>query len=747
MKKKIQKLLFGASFLFCAGTVSAQTDSLSNNIEDISLEDLMNVKIVSASKKEESLFDASLSASSVSRDEIKKAGATSIMEALRLLPGLFVTENSNGNYNVSLRGFSNLPAGSALNVAANSITLVMIDNRPVYNYFNGGTFWETLPVDLNDIEKIEVVRGPAAAVYGPNAAAGVINIITRRPQKAGLYTVANAQVGTPQQIITNASVGYKFKKFDFIVSGNQQYRQRTESNYYSWATNTKMPIDCVKTTFPADKYLADTLGNPNSAQRYPHRTTSMNKYGYNAFLNYNVSQKSLISLAFGGESATVQKPFIDNLGTPLSTSWSDSKYADLKAKFNHFSTQISYLNGIQDEAVSFIGYKYKFSTLDANAEYDIVYKGLSVKPGVSYRRADYNDSKYAHVDTRQGFLGGERVLENYSGSIRSELNASKKFKLTAAGRLDKYNHPAKAYLSYQFGANYKVTERNLLRVVVSRAYKGPNMYDTYSRNNVYVGTQATQTPFGVFNLPFYAQVQGNNNLKMQSVDMLELGYRVKATDNLYFDLELFNQTTQNFTYLVGQPFQNSPPSPGNPLGTVTVVQSVQNISMKAIQTGATLSANFVLKKFQIKPFVTIQQTNLKKEPLYRNSVSSDSVNNINVTANRKDNGTPSVYGGAYINFQATSKFNINLNSYVMSNYTYVNIASTFGSNAATGFNASNGTVDIFGKVILNAKVSYKFFNKLDLFINVRNLTNSKSYEFAHTDITKATFLVGGNFEF
>jgi iron complex outermembrane receptor protein len=747
MKKKVQKVLFAALLLFSARTVSAQTDSLSSNIEDISLEDLMNVKIVSASKKEESLFDASLSASSISRDEIKKAGATSIMEALRLLPGLFVTENSNGNYNVSLRGFSNLPAGSALDVAPSSITLVMIDSRPVYNYFNGGTFWETLPVDLNDIEKIEVVRGPAAAVYGPNAAAGVINIITRRPQKEGLYTVANAQYGTPNQLITNASVGYKINKFDFIVSGNQQYRERTESNYYSWVTNTKMPIDSITSTFPANKLLADTLGNPNASTRYPHRKVSMNKYGYNAFLNYSISKKSLISLAFGGESATVQKPFIENLGTPMSTSWSDSKYADLRVKLNHFSTQISYLTGTQDEAKGFIGYKYDFSTLDANMEYDIVYKGLSIKPGVSYRRADYNDSKYAHVDTRQGFLGGSRVLENYSGSIRSELNASKKIKITAAGRMDGYNHPNKAYFSYQLGANYKVTERNLIRVVASRAYKGPNMYNTYSSNNVYVGTQATPTPFGVFNLPFYAQVQGDPNLKMQSVDMLELGYRVKATDKLYFDLELFNQTTQNFTYLVGQPSQVSPPSPGNPFGTVTVVQSVENIKMKAIQNGATLSANFVFKKFQVKPFVTIQQTNLKKEPQYRNSVSSDSVNNVNTVKDRKDNGTPNVYGGAYINYQATSKFNINLNGYVMSNYTYVNIASTFGANPANGFNPANGTVNIMGKVILNAKVSYKFFNKLDLFVNVRNLTNSTSYEFAHTDITKATFLVGGNFEF
>jgi iron complex outermembrane receptor protein len=724
MKKQLLKFMLGASVLFYAGLASAQTDSLSQNIEDISLEDLMNVKIVSVSKKAENQFDASLSASSIGRDEIKKAGATTIMEALRLLPGLFVTESSNGNYNVSIRGFSNLPVGGALNQAANSITLVMIDNRPVYNYFNGGTFWETLPVDLNDVEKIEVVRGPAAAVYGPNAASGVINIITRRPTKEGIYAVGNAQYGTQHQLITNASVGYKFKKFDFIISGNQQNRQRTQTDYYSWVADSSMVIDSIKTSFPGG-YFTDTTGKPNSKVRYPHPETSMNKYGYNAFLNYSLSEKSLLSLTFGGEQATVQKPFVENLGTPLSTTTSNTQYADLRAKINHFSTQVSYLTGTQDEANGFIGYKYDFNTFDANAEYDFVYKGLSIKPGVSYRKANYDDSKYAHIDTRQGFLGGKKVLENYSGSLRGELNAFKKIKITAAGRVDGYNHPNKAYLSYQFGANYKLGEKNLIRAVVSRAYKGPNMYDTYASNNINVGT--------AFGLPFFAQVQGNTNLKMQSVDMIEIGYRVKASSNLYFDLELFNQTSQNFTYLVGQPtVVNFPVS-------VTAVQSVENIDMKAIQNGATLSANLVLKKLQIKPFVTVQQTKVKKEPVYRDSDSSDAVHNIHVTRDTVNKGTPSVYGGAYINYQATSKLNFNLNGYVMSNYTYVNIATFFIPN--------RGVVNVQGKIIWNAKVSYKLFNKLDVFVNVRNLTNRQSYEFAHTDKTVLGVLVGGNFEF
>src|SRR5919107_404523 len=176
--------------ILCLGflTASSQTDTTSQNHYDgLSLKDLLNVKIVSASKKSELLFEAPLSASVVTKQDIHRAGATSIMEALRLVPGMIVREQSNGNYDIHLRGMDNVPPNAPFDVTSNTTTLVMIDNRPVYSYLRGGTFWETLPVDINDVEKIEVVRGPAGALYGPNAVNGVINIITREPKIQGLY--------------------------------------------------------------------------------------------------------------------------------------------------------------------------------------------------------------------------------------------------------------------------------------------------------------------------------------------------------------------------------------------------------------------------------------------------------------------------------------------------------------------------------------------------------------------------------
>src|SRR5438105_13784916 len=164
-KSHIQSILVCITIIGGLTNCYSQSDTAKHNAyESLSLRDLLNVKIVSASKKSEFLFDAPLSVSVVTKEEIRKAGCTSIMEALRLVPGMIVREQSNGNYDIHLRGMDNVPPNSAFDITSNTTTLVMIDNRPIYSYFKGGTFWETFPIDINDVEKIEVVRGPAAAL-------------------------------------------------------------------------------------------------------------------------------------------------------------------------------------------------------------------------------------------------------------------------------------------------------------------------------------------------------------------------------------------------------------------------------------------------------------------------------------------------------------------------------------------------------------------------------------------------------
>lgn len=143
------------------------------DLADLSLEDLANIKVTSVSKRPESLADAAGSVFVITADDIRRAGATTLAEALRLAPNLHVARVSASGYAISARG-SNGSTTSAPNKL-----LVMIDGRSVYTPLFSGVFWDVQDVMLEDIERIEVSSGPGGTLWGINAVNGVLNVITR----------------------------------------------------------------------------------------------------------------------------------------------------------------------------------------------------------------------------------------------------------------------------------------------------------------------------------------------------------------------------------------------------------------------------------------------------------------------------------------------------------------------------------------------------------------------------------------
>ncbi|MCK5831950.1 MAG: TonB-dependent receptor plug domain-containing protein [Methylococcales bacterium] len=137
---------------------------------DLSVEDLLNVEVISVSKKAKSLNDSPAAIYVINQSDIKWIGATSIPEALRLAPGLDVARVDANKWAVSARGFNGRFANKLL---------VLVDGRNVYTRTFAGVYWENLGVMLEDVERIEVVRGPGATLWGANAVNGVINIITK----------------------------------------------------------------------------------------------------------------------------------------------------------------------------------------------------------------------------------------------------------------------------------------------------------------------------------------------------------------------------------------------------------------------------------------------------------------------------------------------------------------------------------------------------------------------------------------
>ena len=139
------------------------------DLADLDLEQLTRITVTSVSRRAEPLIEAAASLYVITQDDIRRSGATSIPEALRLAPNLHVARADTQQYAITARGFNN--------VLANKM-LVLIDGRTVYTPLFSGVFWEAQDLVLADIERIEVISGPGATLWGANAVNGVINIIT-----------------------------------------------------------------------------------------------------------------------------------------------------------------------------------------------------------------------------------------------------------------------------------------------------------------------------------------------------------------------------------------------------------------------------------------------------------------------------------------------------------------------------------------------------------------------------------------
>jgi iron complex outermembrane receptor protein len=163
--------------MFEPATISAKTRATAKEISselggarEASVEDIFEEQVVTASARSSSEVKAPASLTIISEDEIRMSGAATVPEILRRVPGIDVAEMNPSDTNISIRGFNRRVANKVL---------VLVDGRSVYQDFLGTTLWPLLDVAVQDIARIEVIRGPGSALYGANAFAGVVNIITK----------------------------------------------------------------------------------------------------------------------------------------------------------------------------------------------------------------------------------------------------------------------------------------------------------------------------------------------------------------------------------------------------------------------------------------------------------------------------------------------------------------------------------------------------------------------------------------
>lgn len=685
MKFNINYFVFLLAIL--AVPAFAQDKAPEGDLFDLSLEELMNVPINSASKKDETLFDAPLSSYTITKAEIERSGSTSIMEALRLAPGVIVREQANGMYDIHIRGMENLTRTNGTFLKANSYTLVMIDNRPVFNHGLGGTYWESLPVDLNDVERIEIVRGPSSPMFGPNAVTGVINIITKRMNDTNTMVSANVQAGTLGTSIANASLGKKFNdKFSMIVSGNFQDRNRVDTKYYNTGNGEYEDL------------------SPSKASQYPDPTRSLNKWGVNGYFNLKASKNVSFDLSLAKQAAAFQKIWIDN---PLIDGETENTSANLNAKIYGLNVRTSYLNGHNIDTRYSVPYaEYDFKVADAVAEYAIKVGSKYVfTPGISYQTVTFDDRKYSDPDNGViGLFNAENTITTTAGYLRADLNFTEKLRVLGGVRVDKFSEPNDAYLAYELATTYKLNSKNLIRAAVTRSNSGSFI----GYNNLNIGG---------------GQI-GNTDLKLFTLNMIELGFRSQLSGKLQLDIDVFQQTGKNLTAMV----QTAGP------------QQFLNVPTTASQMGTTISFNYVPnEKIQFKPFLTIQKTDTKDLPsLYLDPTLPSPPYPAVTYSNSTNHYTPGSYGGFYFNYKPASKFNVNLSGYYFSKQTQYDASYDVSDTSTPQY--ANGQIS--GKFMMNAKVSYELVKNLNVFLNGRNLFGSTSREFYAADRTAGLYTAG-----
>lgn len=821
--KLIYILSFIIVFVVCANEVVAQQDTLDVSsmtreevlnipydqlidlpldvllqlaeIVGVSLDELyemiLNKDVTSASKKEESSFESPLSSSVISYYEIKQSGATCIEEALRLIPGVIVRQKTNGNYDVHIRGNDNVPPGNMLLYSENSTTLVMIDNRVVYNYAHGSTFWETLPVGIEDIDRIEVIRGASSALYGPNAASGVIHIITKRFEEEKTHLNVDAQLGTQNSKIVGLNMGVKVTdKLWINFSGNYHHRDRFQEEFYLW----EQP-DSVDKYLAIDEFadsVVESTQEPYERDsielRFPDPFLGRTNYGGNVSIYYDMNADINFTIAGGYQNSDVISTPLDNPYYAGTRRLSESQFLDFRSSTFGLNTQVSYMWGPQDVAIDKNGMQYDFKTIDLVMEYDYKIDNLGIRPGFSYRNTKYDDDKYVDASIHEGFLNGERELSTVSLGLRLDYLLLDNIRLIGAIRGDKYNLPDKTYLTYQTVASYKISDKHMFRAVYARANRSPFVVDIYADYDWYRITAENLGDYAPFfprsehsvNPGVYFYFRGNKDLKLATMDLFEIGYRSKPTKQIQIDLEGYYNKTTNFDMFQLDSLKLFTASlvalPSNTVimpiegadAPIDAYFNYQNLDLVSIQKGVSLSVTAVVTKdLYFRIFGTLQKTKLENykpetvtqsiaalqddarnhPPVHSVTVPNPtdttgatgimveyypSTNPSDSTISITHKTTPQLYGGLMVNYKPFDKLNINASVY---GYTYQTLVHSF-EDAYIG-----------PKIITNVKVCLKVWKDNTIYFNARNVFNNTKREFAFMDDIGGMYLVGMNLHF
>jgi len=492
------------------------------DVTQFTIEDLVKMEISSVSRRPEELFNAPAAIYVITSEDIRRSGARFIAEALRMAPGLDVARIDASKWAISARGF---------NDRFSNKLLVLVDGRTVYTPAFSGVYWDVQDLLLEDIDRIEVVRGPGATLWGANAVNGVINIVTKSSKDTqGVY--AEAGGGNVDQGFEGVRYGGKIGENAYV---------RVYEKYFNHAS------------------FFDPSGNAADDWR-------MARGGFR--VDWDASESNLLTLqgdVYRGDAGS--KQVVPDLNPPYAqTIQGDAKLrgADVLSRWKHTfadqnetSLQVYYDETRRDD----IRHKEKRETFDLDFQHrfpllnvnEIVY-GFGVR--LSRDRFDRTASP-VYPDPSLVFPDSSRVLDLESAFIQDQIMLVRdRLFLTLGSKVEQNNLTG---FEFEPGTRLLWTpqERHAVWASVARAVRTPSRAESNIRADILA------FPPGPTNPPIVVQATGNADFRSENLLAYEIGYRVRPADRVSFDLAAFYN---DYDYLrTGEPqFQSASPVFGPP---------------------------------------------------------------------------------------------------------------------------------------------------------------------------------------
>ncbi len=497
-----------------AGPVSDTTQTGDEQLKSLTLEQLGNIEVTTVTKEPEVIWKTPAAIFVITQQDIQRSGATTIPQALRLAPGVEVAQISADQWAIGIRGF-----GSRLSRSV----LVLIDGRIVYSPLTAGVYWEVQDYVLEDIDRIEVIRGPGGTIWGPNAVNGVINIITKS-SKETLGGLASGGAGNVEQGFGEARHGgssgqnLTYRVYGKAFGRSPEYHLLGPA-YDAWQGG-QAGFRMDWTTGSRDSY---TLSGDGYYQSFGENVSNSS---YNPPANYDLVGQVPLSGA--------------NILGRWKRKFGDKKDLQVDAYYDRTSRHELNFGDVRN-------------TVDVDAQYRFPLPRQEITTGLGVYASHGHEEQ---ILTGLEFIPSVRTDQIYSGFLQDEIALlPNRVSLTAGSKILKTNYTG-GLLEPSVRLLYTPSSTQTLWAAFTQAVRTPADVE----RDFYLASLVGFAPNG---LPFFARFNANRNFQSERLNGYEAGYRQLLAANFYIDIATFYNQYRNLLSedITGPIFLETDPAP------------------------------------------------------------------------------------------------------------------------------------------------------------------------------------------